>query len=137
MSRHNRIVSYNVSYGHRTITYRCGHCGRAHTVRASVYPGNVSRQRRCSSCINNDRRVPRARRKSMNRKKNIFSGGAFKPRIFHRAARPRKSARFLVKCGCCDESVEIYYGGGTLEIGGVMASVEEWRKLLLPLLEEK
>jgi len=43
----------------------------------------------------------------------------------------------LFKCGCCDEKLEVYYGGDSLEINGVMGSVENWRTLLLPLLRMK
>ena len=42
--------------------------------------------------------------------------------------------RYLIKCGCCDQKFEIYYGGHTLEIGGVMGSIKDWREILLPLL---
>jgi hypothetical protein len=45
--------------------------------------------------------------------------------------------RYLIKCGCCDEQVEIYYDAQTLEINGVMASIENWREVLLPLLNPK
>ncbi|HYE61318.1 MAG TPA: hypothetical protein VD997_04925 [Phycisphaerales bacterium] len=58
----------------------------------------------------------------------------FKLRVFKREARGRHSPRLTVKCGCCKESVEIYYGDDTLEINGVFASVDEWRRLLAPLL---
>ena len=42
--------------------------------------------------------------------------------------------RYLIKCGCCNKKVEIYYGGGTLEINGVLGSAEDWGEILLPLL---
>jgi len=42
--------------------------------------------------------------------------------------------RYLIKCGCCNEKVEIYYGDGTLEINGVMGSAEDWGEILSPLL---
>ena len=45
--------------------------------------------------------------------------------------------RYLVKCGCCDNHVEIYYDGESLEINGVNANLNEWRNILLPLLESK
>ena len=63
--------------------------------------------------------------------------GHFAVRVFHRAKKRKKDARFLFKCGCCDEKLEVYYGGGSLEINGVMGSVENWRTLLLPLLNMK
>jgi hypothetical protein len=40
-----------------------------------------------------------------------------------------------LKCGCCDEKVEIYYGDEGLEINGVNGSIEDWREILLPLLQ--
>ena len=63
--------------------------------------------------------------------------GYFAIRTFHRAKKRKKGPRFLFKCGCCDEKVEVYYGGDSLEINGVMGSVKNWRELLLPLLNRK
>lgn len=58
------------------------------------------------------------------------------PRVYHRKARGKQSAHLLIKCGDCDGKFEIYYGpdGEDLEIAGVLASVENWRDILLPLL---
>ena len=61
-------------------------------------------------------------------------GGGVKLRIFHQAARGKRCPRYLIKCGCCDKSVEIYYSDADLEINGVNASLAEWRAVLLPLL---
>lgn len=62
--------------------------------------------------------------------------GAPKLRIFHKKQRGKQSARYLIKCGDCNNSLEIYYGDDEfLEINGVHASKKEWRKLLLPLLK--
>ena len=60
------------------------------------------------------------------------------PRVFHRKARGKKSARLLIKCGDCDQKFEIHYGpeGEDLEIAGVLASVETWRAILFPLLKK-
>ncbi len=60
-------------------------------------------------------------------------------RVYHRKARKKMSARYLLKCGCCHEHVEIHYGddgdgGSSLSIGGVFGSIENWREILLPLL---
>ena len=63
--------------------------------------------------------------------------GYFAIRTFHRNRKGKKDPRFLFKCGCCDCELEVYYGEDSLEINGVMGSVENWRKLLLPLLEMK
>lgn len=61
------------------------------------------------------------------------------PRIYRRASKGKRSPRLLVKCGDCQQSLEIYYGHDRgvdfgIEINGVLASREEWRKILLPLL---
>ncbi len=60
------------------------------------------------------------------------------PRVYHRKAYGKKSARLLIKCGDCDNKFEIYYGpqAEDLEIAGVLASVEAWREILLPLLKK-
>jgi hypothetical protein len=60
------------------------------------------------------------------------------PRVHRRKARGKKSARLLIKCGDCEKKFEIYYGpqGEDLEIAGVLASVKNWRKILLPLLKK-
>jgi hypothetical protein len=59
-------------------------------------------------------------------------------RIFHRAARKRGKGwitpRYLLRCGCCDASLEIHDGEDSLEINGVNGSIENWREILLPLL---
>ncbi len=52
------------------------------------------------------------------------------------------SPRIRVKCGCCDQAVEIFHDttltgnihDDTLEINGVNGTVDQWRKVLLPLL---
>jgi hypothetical protein len=72
----------------------------------------------------------------LNNKKTGVSEerGGFLPRVYHKASKGKYDPRYLIKCGCCDKSVEIYYGDDSLEINGVMASVESWKKILLPLL---
>lgn len=56
-------------------------------------------------------------------------------RVYHKKATGKQSARYLLKCGCCDSKLEIYYGDDDiLEIGGVCGSVEDWREIILPLL---
>jgi hypothetical protein len=60
------------------------------------------------------------------------------PGVYHRKAQGKKSARLLIKCGDCENKFEIYYGpaGEDLEIAGVLASIEHWRGILLPLLKK-
>ena len=63
--------------------------------------------------------------------------GYFEIRAFHRGANGKRDPRFLLKCGCCDGKLEVYYGEDSLEINGVMGSIENWRELLIPLLQMK
>ena len=56
-------------------------------------------------------------------------------RVWHRKKHNKKSSRYLLKCGCCDQKIEIYYDSDGLEINGVNGSIENWRKILLPLLK--
>jgi hypothetical protein len=46
------------------------------------------------------------------------------------------SPSVLLKCGCCDKKVQIFYGGGTIEINGVIGSVDDWSEILLPMLDK-
>ena len=55
-------------------------------------------------------------------------------RVYHKKGYGKKSPRYLLKCGCCKEKVEIYYGDDGLEINGINGSIEDWRNILLPLL---
>ena len=64
-------------------------------------------------------------------------------RVTERKARGKHMARMRVKCGCCNEALEIHHEKGlpsdiqfdTLEINGVLGSKDQWRKILLPLLK--
>src|SRR4051812_30876027 len=58
----------------------------------------------------------------------------FALRVYHKKGQRKKMPRITIKCGCCDTKVEIYHADDSLEINGVMASVENWREILLPLL---
>ena len=58
-------------------------------------------------------------------------------RVYHKKSSGKKMPRYLVKCGCCDEKVEIYYDDEGLEINGVNGSIDDWREILLPLLRIK
>lgn len=55
-------------------------------------------------------------------------------RIYHRKAHGTQCARYLVKCGCCEERVEIYYDDDELEINGVNGSIADWSAIFLALL---
>jgi hypothetical protein len=56
-------------------------------------------------------------------------------RVYHREGKGKKCPRYLLKCGCCEEKLEIYYSEHGLEIGGVNGAIEDWREILLPLLK--
>jgi hypothetical protein len=60
-------------------------------------------------------------------------------RIYHKKGKGKRMPRYLLKCGCCEEKLEIYYSDEGFEIGGVNGAIEDWREILLPLLliEEK
>lgn len=58
-------------------------------------------------------------------------------RVWRRAAKGTKGARILVKCGCCQQKVEVYHSEDDLEINGVLGSLDNWREILLPLLYPK
>jgi hypothetical protein len=60
--------------------------------------------------------------------------GGFALRVYHQKEQDKRMPRYLVKCGCCDQRLEIYYSPDGLEINGVYATVENWREILLPLL---
>ena len=73
----------------------------------------------------------------LKRKNKFYDGSRFgqpQIRVYHRKGTGKKSPRYLLKCGCCDEKIEIYYGEDGLEIGGVNGAVEDWREILFPLL---
>ena len=55
-------------------------------------------------------------------------------RVYHKKGAGKKMPRYLLKCGCCDENLEIYYDEEGLEINGVNGSIDDWREILLPLL---
>lgn len=68
-------------------------------------------------------------------------------RIRNRKAKGKKMARMRVRCPDCEESVDIHYEledatdlsslvrrSYVLEINGVMATLEEWRRVLGPKL---
>jgi len=73
----------------------------------------------------------------LKRKNRIYDTSRFgKPqiRVYHKRGVAKKMPRYLLKCGCCDEKVEVYYDDDGLEINGVNGAIEDWREILLPLL---
>jgi hypothetical protein len=55
-------------------------------------------------------------------------------RVYHKKGTAKRCSRYLLKCGCCEEKIEIHYSKDGLEIGGVNGAIEDWREILLPLL---
>lgn len=58
-------------------------------------------------------------------------------RVYKKSGSRRKSPRLLLKCGDCNQRLEIYFDKDGLEINGVNGSLENWREILLPLLGKK
>jgi len=77
--------------------------------------------------------------KTTNRFYDTYRFGQPQIRICHKKGKGKRMPRYLLKCGCCEEKLEIYYSDEGLEIGGVNGAIEDWREILLPLLliEEK
>ena len=70
-----------------------------------------------------------------NKKMNIFDKGSAVPRCYWRTnKKTKKSASVLIKCGDCNEKVEIYYDEAYLEVNGVNASIEWWQMLIRELI---
>lgn len=55
-------------------------------------------------------------------------------RVSHRKSAGKKCPRYLLRCGCCEQKLEIHYADDGLEIGGVNGAIDDWREILLPLL---
>lgn len=72
--------------------------------------------------------------KRKNKFYNIERFGQPQIRVYHKKGHGKRSPRYLLKCGCCYERLEIYYDEEGLEINGVNGSTEDWREILLPLL---
>ncbi|MEK7079675.1 MAG: hypothetical protein AAB901_00105 [Patescibacteria group bacterium] len=76
-------------------------------------------------------------------------GGLMPLRVTEGKGRAKKGGvripRLLIRCGfgCCDSRLEINYDDDptrdlhtdTLEINGVFGTIDQWRQLLLPLLQ--
>jgi hypothetical protein len=76
--------------------------------------------------------------KILKRKNKFYNTDRFgqpEIRVYHKKVIGNKSPRYLLKCGCCDEKLEIYYDETGLEINGVHGSIKDWQEILLPLLQ--
>ena len=73
------------------------------------------------------------------------AGACIPLRVTRRAGKKLISPCLLVKCGCCDQSLEIYYDEkrtgnqhrDSLEINGVNGTVDQWRQVLFPFLKTR
>lgn len=72
--------------------------------------------------------------KRINRFYDTHRFGQPQIRIYHKKGKGKRMPRYLLKCGCCDNKLELYYSDDGLEIGGVNGAIEDWREILLPLL---
>jgi hypothetical protein len=75
--------------------------------------------------------------KILTRSNRVYATARFgqpEIRLRHRAAKGKKSPSYVLRCGCCDQRLEIHYADDGLEIGGVNGALEDWREILLPLL---
>ncbi|MBI3013575.1 MAG: hypothetical protein HYY65_00590 [Candidatus Tectomicrobia bacterium] len=76
--------------------------------------------------------------KILKRKNRIYDTGKFgqpQIRVYHKAGKGKMCPRYLLKCGCCEEKLQIFYSEDGLEIGGVNGAIEDWKEILLPLLQ--
>jgi len=84
----------------------------------------------------------------LKRKNKVYDTKRFghpELRLYHKKGTKLKSPRYLVKCGCCENKIKIYYDlpagvtgkGKSLEIGGVNGAIDDWKEILLPLLGVK
>jgi hypothetical protein len=83
--------------------------------------------------------------------KNTKEGQAWALRIKHVPQKGKRSPYYIIGCGCgCEKKIKIYYDDDklkdmlpsavdiypeNLEIDGVHTTIDEWRRVLLPLLE--
>ena len=75
--------------------------------------------------------------KTLKRRNRLYDTSRFgqpEIRVRHRGAVGKKSPCYVLRCGCCSESITVYHSEDGLEIGGVNGAIEDWREILLPLL---
>ena len=75
--------------------------------------------------------------KVLKRKNRFYDNERFEQpqiRVYHKKGTGKRCPRYLLKCGCCEQKIEIYYDEDGLEVGGVNGAIEDWREILLPLL---
>ncbi len=72
--------------------------------------------------------------KRSNRFYDTTRFGQSEIRVRHRKGAGKRTPCYALRCGCCDQKLEIYYAEDGLEIGGVNGAIEDWKEILLPLL---
>lgn len=75
--------------------------------------------------------------KILNRSNRFYDTSRFgqpQVRISHRNPQGKRCPCYVLRCGCRDKQLEIYYAEDGLEIGGVKGAIQDWREILLPLL---
>jgi hypothetical protein len=55
-------------------------------------------------------------------------------RVQHREGSGKRTPHYILRCGCCSESLQIHYANDGLEIVGFNGALQDWREILLPLL---
>jgi hypothetical protein len=66
--------------------------------------------------------------KILNRANRIYDTSRFgqpEIRVRHRPAVGKKSACYILRCGCCSETLKTYYSDDGLEIGGVHGAIKD------------
>jgi hypothetical protein len=114
-----------------------------HLPPAQLAESMLEKVRRISWIYGQYRQTSREPRMKMTKPKSARKMNVRRPdgyaalRVWQRTGRKKQSSRLLLKCGDCDNSLEIYYDSEALEIGGVHGSVKNWREILLPLLSKQ
>jgi hypothetical protein len=73
-------------------------------------------------------------RKRTNRFYDTRRFGQPQIRLRHRKGVGLKGPSCVLRCGCCDKKLEIFYSDDGLEVGGINGALEDWREILLPML---
>ena len=75
--------------------------------------------------------------KILKRKNKLYDCSNFgqpQIRLWHRKQNKKQAPCYHLKCGCCNSTLDIYYDEDGLEINGVNGTLEDWKEILLPLL---
>ena len=76
--------------------------------------------------------------KVLKRKNRVYDTSRFgqpQIRVYHKRGIGKNMPRYLLKCGCCEQKLEVWYAEDGLEVNGVNGTVQDWRDILLPLLQ--